>query len=93
LGEYFSVWKRGRRFANDHPSRLSSKNIKLLRPTLFNYIYTREELQKYASELWDFITKDGLKVKIHEVYPLEDVARAHTDIESRKTTGKLLLKP
>jgi NADPH2:quinone reductase len=64
-----------------------------LRPTLFNYIYTREELQQYSSELWDLIIKDGLDVKIHDVYPLEDVARAHKDIESRGTTGKLLLKP
>ncbi|KAF2655556.1 NAD(P)-binding protein [Lophiostoma macrostomum CBS 122681] len=73
-------------------ARLSTKNVKLLRPTLFNYIYTREETQQYASELFDFITKDKLNVHIHNVYPLEDVKRAHEDIQSRKTTGKLLLK-
>ncbi|PSN62154.1 NAD(P)-binding protein [Corynespora cassiicola Philippines] len=73
--------------------RLSAKNVKLLRPTLFNYIPTREDLLKYANELWGFIEKDGLKVRIHEVYPLSDVVRATQDIESRKTTGKLLLKP
>lgn len=74
-------------------SRLSAKNVKLLRPTLFNYIYTREELQQYAQELWDFIEKDGLNVKIHEVYPLKNVEQATKDIEGRKTTGKLLLQP
>jgi NADPH2:quinone reductase len=74
-------------------SRLSAKNIKLLRPTLFNYIYTRDETLQYAQELWNFIEKDGLKVKIHEIYPLKDVKRATKDIEGRKTTGKLLLKP
>lgn len=73
--------------------RLSAKNVKLIRPTLFNYIATREELQTAAAELWKFIEKDGLKVKIHEVYPLSDIVRATQDIESRKTTGKLVLKP
>jgi NADPH2:quinone reductase len=74
-------------------SRLSAKNIKLLRPTLFNYIATREELQEVAKELWKFIEKDGLNVKIHDVYPLSDIVRATQDIENRKTTGKLVLKP
>lgn len=46
-----------------------------------------------ANELWNFIEKDGLNVKIHDVYDLSDVVRATQDIESRKTTGKLLLKP
>ncbi|CAO2654909.1 Nn.00g116420.m01.CDS01 [Neocucurbitaria sp. VM-36] len=73
--------------------RLSAKNVKLLRPTLFNYIATREELQDAAKELWNFIEKDGLNVKIHEVYPLSDIVRATKDIEGRKTTGKLVLKP
>lgn len=73
--------------------RLSAKNVKLLRPTLFNYIATRDEFQKYSKELWEFIEKDGLNVRIHDVYPLEDIKRATEDIEGRKTTGKLLLKP
>ena len=79
--------------ANILDSRLSAKNVKLIRPTLFNYIATRDEFQQYASELWNFIERDNLNVKIHEVYPLEDIVRATNDIEGRKTTGKLLLKP
>jgi len=71
---------------------LGSKNLKLLRPRLFNYIETREEFEQYSAELFDFIAKKEINVRIHETYPLADVARAHTDIESRKTTGKLLLK-
>lgn len=76
-----------------HHRRLSAKNVKLLRPTLFNYIATREELEEAAKELWNFIEKDGLNVKIHEVYPLSEIVRATEDIQSRKTTGKLVLKP
>lgn len=60
-----------------HASRLSAKNAKLLRPTLFNYITTREEFEHYTSELFQFMTRDKMDVRIHEVYPLEDVARAH----------------
>lgn len=73
-------------------AKLSQKNLKILRPTLFNYIATREEFEKYAGELFDFILKDNLNVRM-DVYPLEDVAKAHIDLEGRKTTGKLLLKP
>ena len=79
--------------STDKNSRLSPKNVKLIRPTLFNYIATREEFLQYAKELWGFIEKDGLNVKVHDVYPLEEIKRATEDIEGRKTTGKLLLKP
>jgi NADPH:quinone reductase-like Zn-dependent oxidoreductase len=73
--------------------RLSAKNTKLLRPTLFGYVETREEYETYTKELFEqFVLKDGLDVKIHEVYPLKDVARAHQDLEGRKTSGKLLIK-
>jgi NADPH2:quinone reductase len=74
-------------------ARLSQKNLKVLRPTLFNYIYTREEFERYSEELFAFVVDGKVKVHVHEVYPLHDVARAHTDLEGRKTTGKLLLKP
>lgn len=74
-------------------SRLAAKNIKVLRPTLFNYIHTREEYEHYCKELFDFIVQGKVNIKIHEIYPLQDVARAHKDLEGRKTTGKLLLKP
>ncbi|KAF4555441.1 Zinc-binding dehydrogenase-like protein 15 [Elsinoe fawcettii] len=74
-------------------SRLSAKNAKVARPTLFNYVATREEFETYSNQLFDFILKDNLNVRIHEEYPLAESGRAHTDIEGRVTTGKLLLKP
>ena len=72
--------------------RLGAKNVKLMRPVLFGYIATDEERYAYTKELFDLIAAGKVNVKVHEVYPLEEVARAHTDLESRKTTGKLLLK-
>lgn len=74
-------------------ARLSAKNARLMRPTVMNYITNREELDYYSKELFNFIIKDGLDARIHEVYPLSEVARAHSDLEGRKTTGKLLLDP
>lgn len=74
-------------------ARLSPKNARLMRPTLFGYIATREEFEHYTNELFDFILKDKLNVNIHDTYPLSEVAKAHQDLEGRKTTGKLLLDP
>lgn len=74
-------------------ARLSAKNVRLMRPTLFGYVSTREEFAGYAKELFGFIENDGFNVRVHEVYPLSEVKRAHEDLEGRKTTGKLLLDP
>jgi NADPH2:quinone reductase len=63
-----------------------------LRPVLFNYIAEPEELKSYSDELFDLIQSGKVEVRVHEVYPLKDVARAHSDLEGRKTTGKLVLK-
>lgn len=73
--------------------KLGAKNIKLLRPVLFNYLVTREELENYANELFGLLQSGKIVVDVHKVYPLKDVAQAHSDLEGRKTTGKLLLKP
>ncbi|KAG8527633.1 uncharacterized protein KY384_007786 [Bacidia gigantensis] len=74
-------------------SRLAAKNVKVTRPTLFNYIYTREEFEQYLDELWRLMTKEKFTVRIHQKYPLAEVAQAHRDLESRKTMGKLLMVP
>ncbi|KAL4872628.1 hypothetical protein BDV12DRAFT_193350 [Aspergillus spectabilis] len=72
--------------------KLSPKCVKVARPTVFGYIETREEFEFYANELFDLLKTGQLKVKIHKIYPLDQVVQAHTDLEGRKTTGKLLLK-
>jgi NADPH:quinone reductase-like Zn-dependent oxidoreductase len=74
-------------------ARLSAKNARLMRPTLFGYIATRGEFEHYVKELFDFVLEHQLDVRIHDVYPLSVVARAHEDLQGRKTTGKLLLDP
>ncbi|KAA8652489.1 hypothetical protein EYZ11_005216 [Aspergillus tanneri] len=72
--------------------KLAPKCIKIARPMLYGYIDTRDELEFYVNELFNLLKSGQLKVRIHKVYPLEQVAQAHMDLEGRKTTGKLLLK-
>ena len=74
-------------------ARLSAKNISIIRPTLMNYTYTREELEHYSNELFKLVKLGELRIRIHDTYKLEDAAQAHKDLEARRTTGKLLLKP
>ncbi|GFF41130.1 probable quinone oxidoreductase [Aspergillus udagawae] len=74
-------------------NKLSPKCVKVARPTLFGYIETREEFEFYVNELFNLLQSGQLKVRIHKIYPLEQVQQAHIDLEGRKTTGKPLLKP
>ena len=64
-------------FADAWYRKLSPKNAKVCRPTLFNYIYTREELDHYTGELFRLMTEKNFKVRIHKIYPLKNVAQAH----------------
>lgn len=73
--------------------KLSPKCVKIARPTLFGYIETREEFEFYVNELFNLLKSGQLKAKVHNVYPLEQTAQAHIDLEGRKSTGKLLLRP
>ena len=61
------------------------------RPSLGAYIATREELTWRAGELFALLRSGSLALRAEHTYPLADAARAHADLESRKTTGKLLL--
>jgi NADPH2:quinone reductase len=73
---------------------LSQKgSLYVTRPTLFNYMSTREELVARSSAVFGMITADKLKLRIEHSYPLAEAQQAHRDLEGRKTTGKLLLIP
>lgn len=68
-------------------------SLYVTRPTIKDYIATREELEHRAGEIFDSIADGSLKLRIEHIYPLADAAHAHRDLEGRKTTGKLLLIP
>ena len=69
------------------------KSIKIGYAIFFDHIHTPELLRARSAQLFDWITEGKLRVRIGGEYPLADAARAHADMESRKTTGKLLLVP
>ena len=74
--------------------KLSQKgSLFVTRPTLAHHIATREDLQRRASDLWNWIRSGQLKLRIEHLYPLSEAAQAHRDLEGRKTAGKLLLIP
>jgi NADPH2:quinone reductase len=65
----------------------------LTRPSLGNYIATRDELVTRAAAVFGMIASGKLKLRIEHTYPLEEAPTAHRELEGRKTTGKLLLIP
>jgi NADPH2:quinone reductase len=69
------------------------KSIKIGYGVFFDHVYTPQLLRARSARLFDWITEGKLRVLIGGEYPLADAARAHADMESRKTTGKLLLVP
>lgn len=72
-----------------------SKNGSLFftRPTLGHYTATREALTETAQDLFDAIQRSWVKIEQPTVYALEEAGKAHADLQSRKTTGALVLRP
>lgn len=74
------------------PLLLSQKgSLFFTRPTLAHYIQTPAELAARAKDLFDWITDNRLHVRIGARFPFTDAAGAHRALESRATTGKVLL--
>jgi NADPH2:quinone reductase len=76
------------------PQRLNrAGSLFLTRPTLKDYVATREELLWRAGEILDAVRDGSLHVNVGGRYPLESAADAYRDLEGRKTIGKLLIVP
>ncbi len=73
---------------------LSQKgSLFVTRPTLMTYTAKRSDLEASAAELFDVVRTGAVKIEINQTYPLAEAARAHTDLEARKTTGSTVLLP
>jgi NADPH2:quinone reductase len=73
------------------PSLLQNKgSLFLTRPTLGNYA-SPDEVKWRSGDVLGWIANGKLDLLIERVYPLSDAAQAQTDLESRKTMGKLIL--
>lgn len=76
------------------PAELSKRgSLFLTRPTMIDYTATRPELESIARETFAAAKKKWIRVEINQRYKLEDVARAHRDLESRRTTGATVILP
>lgn len=76
------------------PSELASRHsLYLTRPILFDFINTRERLLAGCRELFGLVANGTLRISINQRYQLRDAARAHRDLEGRKTTGSTVLVP
>jgi NADPH:quinone reductase len=71
----------------------SGGSLFLTRPSLADYTREREELEWRAGEVFERTLRGDLEVTIHDVLPLDQAAAAHRLLESRSTTGKVLLRP
>jgi NADPH2:quinone reductase len=77
-----------------NPQILNHKgSLILTRPTLHHYVATRAELLEHANAVLGWVADGTLEVRIEREFPLVDAAEAHRELESRRTTGKLLLIP
>jgi NADPH2:quinone reductase len=74
------------------PLSLMTKSVTLSGGALFNYILTRDELLKRAQDVFTGMRQGWLKLRIDRTFPLEQAPEAHRLLESRQTTGKLILK-
>ena len=76
------------------PGLLSAKgSLFLTRPTLMTYTAERSALLEHARELFEVVESGAVKIEIQQSYPLSEAARAHQDLEARKTTGSTILLP
>jgi len=68
-------------------------SIYLTRPSLAHYTAKREELDWRAADVFNWVQGGLYSPRIHKIYGLPEAAQAHDDLASRRTTGKLLLRP
>jgi NADPH:quinone reductase len=75
------------------PALLSRASLFLTRPSLFHYVAAREDLLAAAQALFAVVKSGAVKIEVRQTCPLAEAARAHADLEARKTTGSTVLLP
>ena len=76
------------------PGLLAAKgSLFLTRPSLMTYTAEREALLEHARDLFEVVENGAVKIDVRQTYPLAEAARAHQDLEARKTTGSTVLLP
>ena len=76
------------------PLLLAQKgSLVLTRPVLGHFVSTREDLLKCARDVFKVVKSGAVKIRINQTYALKDAAKAHRDLQGRKTTGATILIP
>ncbi len=71
----------------------TSGSLFLTRPSLAHYVRTREELDARSADIFQRMERGDLQVRVHQSFPLAEAARAQEELQSRRSTGKILLLP
>ena len=75
----------------DQPDAAGS--VFLTRPSLAHFIRTGEEFTRRANELFEAIAGQAISIEVGGYYPLSEAARAHEDLQGRRTAGSIVLLP
>jgi NADPH2:quinone reductase len=75
------------------PGLLARASLFLTRPSLFHYVAAREDLLSAAQALFDVVRSGAVKIEVRQTYLLAEAARAHAELEARRTTGSTVLLP
>ena len=75
------------------PKSLQPKGLFFVRPSMGQYLHTREELDEASKTLFEKVGSGKVKVEIFKKYKLDDIKQAHIDIESRKIIGPAVIVP
>ena len=79
---------------NFNMGQLAAKgSLYVTRPTLFNYTATEAEFKATARDLIKMVASGKVKIRINQRYALADAAKAHSDLQGRRTTGASILVP
>jgi len=75
------------------PKSLQPKGLFFVRPSMGQYLHSREELDEASKTLFEKVGSGKVKVEIFKKYKLDDIKQAHIDIESRKIIGPAVIIP
>ena len=72
---------------------LAPKGLYLTRPSIAHYTSTREELNEAANKVFEMFIKKKFKLNIFKKYSLDEIVKAHQDLEARKILGPAVILP
>ena len=77
----------------DVKKHINAKGLFFTRPSIAHYTVKREELEESAKKVFEALLAGKFKIEISKKYNLDDVRKAHEDLEGRKLTGPAVILP